>query len=229
MTNLTQKEVDIEEGLSASATRICFEKVKKLFISAPLLLHFDFSNRRFLHVDSSGYAWSAVFSQPNDQNKLQLVAYFSKKIKMAPNEVKWQVHNQELGAIIQLFNEWRTWLTGTDEDVQVWSNHANLKYFMESKALPLQQAQWVSFLSMLKFKIHQIAGKLNPADAPSRREDYSDKDKTPREVVVFTKISENKTDLPIPNLSVVDDNVQIATMEKPDVWSDPNLWNQPIK
>lgn len=84
------------------------------------------------------------------------------------------MHDQELGAIIACFEEWRPWLMGTEVPTLVFSDHSNLKYFMTAQALSAKQAQWASFLSEFSFDILHIPGKLNPADPGSRRPDYSD-------------------------------------------------------
>jgi hypothetical protein len=55
--------------------------------------------------------------------------------KWSKKESAWQVHDQELGAVVQAFIEWRAWLIDTQQPVEVMSDHSNLKYFMKSKNL----------------------------------------------------------------------------------------------
>lgn len=85
-----------------------------------------------VHVDSSGYAYSGILSQKAADGKLHPVAYFSRKL--TPTESKWQVHDQELGAIVACFEEWRSWLTGTQVATSVFSDHSNPRYFMSAQA-----------------------------------------------------------------------------------------------
>ncbi|KAG0139387.1 hypothetical protein CROQUDRAFT_54804, partial [Cronartium quercuum f. sp. fusiforme G11] len=47
----------------------------------------------------------------------------------------WQVHDQELMTICLTFEEFQAWLVGTNKPVLVFSDHANLQYFMESQKL----------------------------------------------------------------------------------------------
>lgn len=136
------------------------------------MIHFDFNLPRVLHVDSSGYAYSGILSQKGQDGKLHPVAYFSRKL--TPTERHWQVHDQELGSIVACFEEWRSWLMGTNEPTIVFSDHSNLRYFMTAQSLTAKQARWASFLSEFSFDILHIPGKLNPADAGSRRPDYSE-------------------------------------------------------
>lgn len=80
-----------------------FHRLKNLFCSAPFLLHFDFNLPRILQVDSSGYALSGILSQRSEAGDIKPVAYFSRKLN--DTEKHWQVHDQELGAIVNCFEE----------------------------------------------------------------------------------------------------------------------------
>jgi hypothetical protein len=134
------------------------------------LLHFDFDKDRVLHVESLGYAIAGVLSQPNEDGHLIPVSYFSRKL--TERERSWQVFDLELLAIVLAFEEWRAWLMGTSSPVRVYSDHSNLMYFKTAKYLSPKQARWAAFLDMFNMWIFNIAGAKNPADAPSRHEDY---------------------------------------------------------
>lgn len=64
------------------------------------------------------------------------------------------------------------WLVGTNEPLLVFSDHANLKYFMLSQKLTPRQARWPAYLSFFWFHILHTPGKFNPADPASRLPDY---------------------------------------------------------
>ena len=51
------------------------------------------------------------------------------------------------------------------------SDHNNLRYFMTTKELSAKQIRWAEKLAAFDFTIEYRKGKLNPADAPSRRPD----------------------------------------------------------
>ncbi|KAG0145263.1 hypothetical protein CROQUDRAFT_94126 [Cronartium quercuum f. sp. fusiforme G11] len=165
LTALTGKNVDTHGKLKDTTCVKAFTELHNLFTSAPFPLHFDFAKPRMIHVDSSGVALSAILLQTDSSGKLWPVAYIS--LKLTPAECKWQVHNQELGAIIATFLKWCSWLAGTLVPVAVMSNHANLQYFMTSKVLMPRQAHWASLLSMYNFEILHTPGKTNPADPAS--------------------------------------------------------------
>ena len=85
---------------------------------------------------------------------------------MAPAECNYDIYDKELLAIIHAFEEWRPELKGAAEQVQVITDHKNLKYFMTTKQLSCRQAHWSEFLSQFNFVIQYCSGKLNScADA----------------------------------------------------------------
>lgn len=74
LTTLTAKGVNVESGLELDGLKEAFKKLAAKFTSAPFLIHFSFSLPRFIHVDSSGYAYSGILSQKTSQGELRPVA-----------------------------------------------------------------------------------------------------------------------------------------------------------
>jgi hypothetical protein len=144
--------------------------LKSLFVKEPLLRHIDFGKPCVVHVDSLGFAIAAVLSQPDNKGNLWPVSYFSRKL--TERERSWMIFNLELLAIVKAFEEWRAWLMGTETPVKVYSDHSNLLYFKTAKCLLPKQARWALFLDNFNLLIYHIAGSKNPADAPSRQEDF---------------------------------------------------------
>jgi hypothetical protein len=118
-------------------------------------------------LDSSKYALSAVLLQPNDLGVIKPVLFLSKKWN--DSETSWQVHDQELGVLVQAFVEWRAWLINTNDLVEVMLDHSNLQYFMKSRNLSDRQA---AYLTSFHFVIKHIPGKTNPADSATRRPNF---------------------------------------------------------
>ena len=54
---------------------------------------------------------------------------------MASAECNYDIYDKELLAIIHIFEEWRPELKGAAKQVQVITDHKNLKYFMITKQL----------------------------------------------------------------------------------------------
>ena len=168
-----------EEGLRISLTpeaRKSFAAIKAAFLKVPILAHFDEAADIRVETDASGDAICGILSQnlPNRQasGKLQWrpVAFYSRK--MVPAERNYDTHDQELLAIIESLREWRHYLQGSKNPFQVFTDHDNLRYFMNTKILSRRQARWAEYLSRFHFSIIHRPGKRNPADGPSRRPDY---------------------------------------------------------
>ena len=80
-------------------------------------------------------------------------------------------------AIIEAFDEWRPYLSGIENPVDVFTDHRNLKYFV-TKELSPRQIRWAEFLAPFNFRIHYVKGKENArADALSRRPDHKGNEK----------------------------------------------------
>ena len=154
------------ELISAESRRY-LETLKACFKGAPLLAHFDLSKRQILFVDNSKYALLEVLSQPDDLGAIKPVLFLSNKWN--DSETSWQLHNQELGALLQAFVEWLAWLINTNDLAEVMLDHSNLCYFMSSKHLSDRQARWAAYLTLFHFVIKHIPGKANPADPETRR------------------------------------------------------------
>ncbi|KAH9460141.1 hypothetical protein Pst134EB_033351 [Puccinia striiformis f. sp. tritici] len=175
LTSLTKGDFVEQLALHTPEAILSFEQLKELFVREPLLLHFDFNKDRVLHVDSSGFAIAAVLSQPDGRGNNLPVSYFSRKLN--ERERSWQIFDLELLAIVSAFEEWRAWLMGTENPVTVYSDHSNLLYFKTAKYLSPKQARWASYLDNFNMQIFHIVGSRNPADAPSRREDFCNNEK----------------------------------------------------
>ncbi|KAI7946600.1 hypothetical protein MJO29_011127 [Puccinia striiformis f. sp. tritici] len=170
LTELTKNGVNVDQGLQTKECLSSFSHLKSCFTRAPLLQHFDFAKKRVLFLDSSKYALAAVLCQPGKDGVLRPVSFLSRKL--TPHESIWQVHDQELFAVVHAFQEWRAWLIDTTEPVLVMSDHANLRYFMDSQKLSNRQARWAAFLVSFHFTIQHVSGKSNLADPATRRPDF---------------------------------------------------------
>lgn len=107
-------------------------------------------------------------SQNGVDGLIRQVAYFSKK--HSPAECNYEIYDKELLAIILAFQEWRTELEGAPNEIQVYSDHRNLEWFMTTKQLNRREARWAEYLSRFNFKINYRPGRLGTKpDALTRR------------------------------------------------------------
>ena len=96
-------------------------------------MSFDLKKPITLETDASDRAIEACISQSDNKRRLQPVAFYSRKFLSA--EMNYEIHDKELLAIVNAFKQWRVYLKGPKHEVQVYSDHKNLLYFMTTKVL----------------------------------------------------------------------------------------------
>lgn len=151
-----------------------FNKLKDIISSEPVLRMPDFSRPFYVETDASDFAVGAELYQIFDDGR-HPVGFVSKKI--SGPALNYPIHDKELMAIIEAFDEWRPYLSGIETPVDVFTDHRNLKYFV-TKELSPRQIRWAEFLAPFNFRIHYVKGKENArADALSRRPDHKGNEK----------------------------------------------------
>ena len=100
-----------------NACQQAFDKLKRKFVSYPIIQHFNPDKQTWLEVDSSDYVVGGAMSQMGDDGILRPVAFFSKK--MSPQECNYEIYDKELLAIVRAFEEWRPELATTNLDEAV--------------------------------------------------------------------------------------------------------------
>jgi hypothetical protein len=106
-----------------------FQDLKASFITAPILVHPDFSKPFYMETDGLVFALGAILSQEGNGRRLHPVAFYSRKFSTA--EINYKIHNKELLAIVDFFQEWRHLFEGASHPVKVYTDHKNLEYFRE--------------------------------------------------------------------------------------------------
>ncbi len=72
---------------------------------------------------------------------------------MIPAETRYETHDGELLAIVEVFKTWRHYLEDCKYEILVFTDHNNLQYFMDTKILSSRQVQWAQELSRYHFRI----------------------------------------------------------------------------
>ena len=93
-----------------------FTKAKALITEAPCLSYFDIRKPVHLQVDASQRGLGGALMQPNENGKLQPVAYTS--CQMRPNEEAWAQIEKECLAIVSACDKWDQWIYGLEVTVQ---------------------------------------------------------------------------------------------------------------
>ena len=137
--------------------KIAFNRLRLAFTKALILWHFDPKCHIWIETDVLGYAIGGMLSQlaswtsPDkiitkaNLGQWHLVAFFSKKIILV--ETEYETHNGEFLAIVKAFKMWRHYLEGCKHEVLVFTDHNNLRCFIDTKNLSSRQICWAQKLS----------------------------------------------------------------------------------
>ena len=149
LINLTRKDVKFKWSHEAEDS---FSSLKQAFCSAPILRHFDVSKPGIIEVDASDFAYVGVLSQYGDDGVLHPCAFISKKFNAT--ELNYEIYDKEMLAIVKcMYDHWRHYLEGSGQQVQVFTDHKNLRWFTETKVCNRRQARWAEKLSRFDFTI----------------------------------------------------------------------------
>jgi hypothetical protein len=141
----------------AEAEQEALDKIKNQITSSPILHFADDSKAFWIEADSSDYTTGGVLSQQSsDDLKWHPIAFYSKLLNAV--ECNYDIHNKEMLAVMRALEEWRHFLEGAKEKVEIWTDHKNLEYFMTAKKLNHRQAQWSLYLSRFDFMMHHRLG-----------------------------------------------------------------------
>src|SRR5208282_452319 len=116
-----------------------FQKLKDELTSQPVLTLPNFDNPFRIEVDASDYTTGGVLSQKHEDT-WKPVAFISKAL--TEPERNYEIHDRELLAVIRALEEWRHYLQGAKHQVEIFSDHKNLEYFLSARKLNRQQARW---------------------------------------------------------------------------------------
>ncbi len=147
--------------------RKAFKRLKTIFINAFILKHYDWNANLHMKIDASNHEAENVLSQKNKTDQWHFIAYYSYKFKKV--EVQWDMHDKELYAIDLDFKNWWHYFQNSKRLICMITDHNNLRYFMMTKKLNVQQMHWAEKLAAFDFHIKYRRDKLNSANVLSRR------------------------------------------------------------
>src|SRR5258705_1471349 len=154
-----------------SLAQKAFQNLKDRFRDNLILEQPDTNKPFRLECDASKFAMGAVLSQRGLDGLWHMVASMSRSFN--PAERNYDIYDRELLAIIKALKEWRHYLEGGLQPIEVLSDHKNLEIFRHAAKLSYRQARWAEFLTRFNFTIQHISGKkAGKPDALSRRPDH---------------------------------------------------------
>jgi len=87
-----------------------FDKLKRIFISKPVLVAPDLDKEFRVEADASNYTIGGVLSMKCSDEKWKPVAFISKSL--SDIERNYEIHNKEMLAVIRCLEAWRYFLEG---------------------------------------------------------------------------------------------------------------------
>lgn len=158
----------LRKGVEFRWTEDCersFQRIKNYLCSSPILGIYDPNRPVIIYTDASGEGIGAILKQPQDDNILHPVAYFSRKLK--PSERKRKAIHLECLAIKQAIVYWQHWLIG--RHFTIITDHKPLETLKVKARTDETLGDLVFYLSQYNFTIKYAAGKDNvEADSLSR-------------------------------------------------------------
>ena len=144
-----------------------FKKAKALIASAPCLAYFNVNNDVTLQVDASETGLGGALLQPDEQGKLQPVAFTSSTLR--PNEVAWAQIEKETLAICAACEKWDLWLYG--KKVTIHTDHQPLETIFKRPLAKAPRRLQKLMLRLQRYSINVVYKKgtsLVLADTLSR-------------------------------------------------------------
>ena len=114
-------------------------------MEGPILVAADYTHPLCVESDTSDFVTGAVLSMLCEDEKWHPCAFLSKGLNDV--ERNYDVHDKGMLGIIRVLEAWRHYLEGAKHEIDIWTDHQNLKYFMTTKKLNCQQVCWALFLS----------------------------------------------------------------------------------
>lgn len=124
-----------------------------------------------VETDASDGVTAGVLSQlRHDGLTWCPVAFRSRTMNDA--EMRYEIHDKKMLAVIHAVKEWRSMLLGLQKPFLVITDHRVLEYFSTKRLLNARQARWLDVISEHHFKITYRPGSENiVADSLSRKQD----------------------------------------------------------
>lgn len=143
-----------------------FEEIKNKLTNPPLLKHFNPSLKIVVWTDASKIGIAGTLLQKSSEDEyLHPVSYISRRLNQC--EEKYSAIELELLAIVYVMEQFRTYTYG--ESVEIWTDHAPLKYLDNIKTFSVRIQRLKSKLVDFDYTIKYRKGLLNQVcDAMSR-------------------------------------------------------------
>ena len=135
-----QKNVKKKSFNSIDDVTTKFRRLKNVFQSASILIHFD--SKLFIRLKTNAFDFEVadIISQLQSNNQWHFVAFYSRKMISAKRN--YETHDQELLTIIMCFKHWKHYLKSNLHFIEILIDYNNLKRFINVQILSDRQTRW---------------------------------------------------------------------------------------
>ncbi len=147
-----------------------FNQLHNVFIKMFILRHFDSEWHIHIEINTFNYAVADILSQSDNEDQWYLIAFWFRM--MINVERNYEMHNQKLLVIVMMFKHWWHYVEDNYHNVEILTDHNNLKNFMNVWKLNEKQVKWIMKLLICNFEITHRSEKTNSINASLRKSDY---------------------------------------------------------
>jgi len=142
LTNLlksskNKKKLELFEWFNDVKKIFC--KLRIIFMTVSILIHFDSDLKNWVKTDALNYAVTRIYTQLQVSEQWNLIIYWLWKLLSTKNNYK--TYNLKLLIIVETFKQWCHYLEKSSHLIEILTDHNNLCEFMNVKMLNEKQAQ----------------------------------------------------------------------------------------
>jgi RNase H-like domain found in reverse transcriptase len=178
-----------------------------------------------LEVDASQFATGTILFQQTLDGLPHPISYYSHAL--TPTEQGYDIHDQELLAVMLGLRCWRHILLGARHPIKVYMDHKNLQYYRHPCDINRQVAQYLPELAEYNLILIHKPGVTMKADHLSRRPDlYNRQGDNKQQIVLSSQLFANVTNLSLSPLSMWEECLLASQQAHPmDIFT----WTTPYR
>ncbi|XP_046602694.1 uncharacterized protein LOC107224055 isoform X1 [Neodiprion lecontei] len=231
LRNLLRKNVTFHWS---EECRNSFNLTKQFLCTVPALAIFDPEAPIFIFTDASNKGVGAILKQPQKDNSLKSVFFFSRKLTDAQKRKK-AIYIEAL-AIKEAILYWQFHLIG--KKFIIFTDHKPLENFNIKKCSDMELVNILNYISMLDFDIIYNPGKENSeADCLSRNPVLEPREDTELDYAIRTSnllklidIKENQKALRVDDKCIIKENIIYKVLNKREkIWITEDFGKSLIK
>lgn len=142
-----------------------FEKLKQASRTAVTIYNFDPIKDLHVYTDASQYALGAILVQ--DKAPIAIISR-----SLSPAERNYTTQEREVLGVVWTVRKLRHLFESTRANTLIHTDHMAITQTLNNQGHNRRLNRWAEILMPLPLKYLHVSGKTNPADHPSRRNDY---------------------------------------------------------